>query len=72
MPSSPSGAHSAVDCVSSDIFALAAHMRDCAQARGRWPTVRSGLQRAHALTAGRIVTVGCAVAVIGLGLLAAA
>ena len=60
------------DFVSSDFDALALHMRDCARARGPMFTLRSGLQRFHAMAAGRIVTVAFLAFVIALGLLALA
>ena len=47
-------------------------MRDCARARGPMFTLRSGLQRFHAMAAGRIVTVAFLAFVIALGLLALA
>lgn len=65
-------ASSHIDFVSSDFDALALHMRDCERAHGRMFAVRSGLQQAHALAAGRIVTIACAVIVIGFGLFALA
>ncbi|MDQ0570007.1 hypothetical protein QFZ42_001841 [Variovorax paradoxus] len=62
--------HSHVDFVGSDFEALASHMRHCALAHGRWFSVRSHMQRARALAAGRIVTMACVVAVLGIGLFA--
>jgi hypothetical protein len=52
------------DFVSSDVAALAAHMRDCADSRGPLFRLRGGLQTAHALAAGRIVTLACVVCVV--------
>lgn len=64
------GSFSAIDSVRGDIDALASHMRDCEHAQSRWADVRGSLQRAHALTAGRLVTVGCIGLGVALGLLA--
>lgn len=58
------------DAVGSDTVQMAAHMRQCDDARGRWFRLRSGLQRISVATAGRLVTVACLGAVL-LGLLAA-
>jgi len=57
------------DFVSSDVAALAAHMRDCADSRGPLFRLRGGLQTAHALAAGRIVTLACVVCVVAAGLI---
>jgi hypothetical protein len=72
MSSPQSLAHSQIDFVSSDFEALASHMRHCASARGRWFSVRSQLQQVRSMAAGRIVTMACAAAVIGIGLVAIA
>jgi len=58
------------DFVSSDVTALADHMRHCAQSRGPLFRLRGGLQTAQALAAGRIVTLACVVMVFGVGLIA--
>ena len=57
----------AADFVTGDMNALAQHMRDCARAHGRLAAVKGGLQRVHAMAAGRIVTFGFAAVAIGLG-----
>lgn len=72
MFSSPSRAISHITFVNSDFDALALHMRDCERAHGRLFSVRSGLQRARAVAAGRIVTIACLAVVIGVGLFALA
>jgi hypothetical protein len=61
-----------IDFVSGDFDALAAHMRHCARAQGPWFALRSHLQRAHSVAAGRIVTMACVAAVLGIGLFAVA
>lgn len=58
------------DFVASDMDALATHMRACARARGRMSSLKGGLQRVHTVAAGRIVTIGFAVFVIGVGAMA--
>lgn len=58
------------DFVSSDIDDLASHMSHCAASQGRWFAVRSHLQRAHAMAAGRIVTMACIAACVGIAFLA--
>lgn len=71
----PPGARQAdaqADFVHTDITALAAHMQRCATSRGRWFALRDGLQAAHALVAGRIVTLALAALVIALALLSVA
>ena len=65
-------AHPQPDFVSSDFDALAAHMRHCAQAHGPWFGVKSTLQGARSVAAGRIVTIACAAVVLGIGLFAIA
>jgi hypothetical protein len=72
MSSPQSFTHAKVDFVSGDFDALASHMRDCAQARGRWFTVKSELQRARSALAGRIVTMACLAVVLVIGLYAVA
>ncbi|MDP9879616.1 hypothetical protein J2W25_003742 [Variovorax boronicumulans] len=62
--------HSHIDFVGSDFEALASHMRHCARAHGRWFSLRSHMQRVHALAAGRIVTMACVAVVLGIGLFA--
>ena len=57
------------DFVTGDVAALAAHMQRCAHARDRWFKVRGGLQTAHAMVAGRIVTLTCLAVALGFGLL---
>jgi hypothetical protein len=64
--------HSHVDFVGGDFKALASHMHHCARAHGRWFSVRSHMQRVRALAAGRIVTIACVAAVLGIGLFAVA
>jgi len=56
------------ELVSSDFMALASHMTDCQRSRGRFFTLRTGLESLHALTATRLVTTGAALAVCSLGL----
>lgn len=58
------------DFVGSDIDALASHMGHCAASRGRWFAMKGNLQQAHALASGRIVTMACIAAFIGIALLA--
>lgn len=72
MFSSPSRANSHITFVNSDFDTLALHMRDCERAHGRLFAVRSGLQRARAVAAGRIVTITCVAIVMGVGLVALA
>jgi hypothetical protein len=60
------------DFVSTDVAALADHMRHCAQSRGPLFRLRGGLQTAQAMAAGRIVTLTCVLVVIGCGWLAVA
>jgi hypothetical protein len=72
MSSPQSLAHSQIDFVSSDFEALASHMRHCANAQGRWFSLRSHLQRVRSMAAGRIVTMACVAAVLGIGLVAIA
>lgn len=67
---SPHAAHP--DFVAGDLNALAMHMRDCARAHGRMSAFKGGLQRMHAMAAGRIVTFVVAAAVIGMGVVAIA
>lgn len=62
----------AADFVTGDMNALAQHMRDCARAHGRMSAVKEGLRRVHTMAAGRIVTLGFAAVVIGLGVVAIA
>ena len=47
------------DFVSSDFDALSSHMAQCSAAQGRWSAVKGGLRQAHAIAAGRIVTMAC-------------
>ncbi len=61
-----------VDFVSSDIDALALHMRHCAREHGRWFSVRSKLQHVRSAAAGRIVTMACLAVALGIGLFAIA
>jgi hypothetical protein len=56
------------DFVSGDFDALALHMQQCRQARGRWFAAAIHLQRARALVAGRIVTMGCVAVALVIGL----
>ena len=60
-------APSKIDFVRSDFDALASHMQQCETAHGRWPMARSHLQNARSIAAGRIVTLACVAAVIGIG-----
>ncbi|WP_431128563.1 hypothetical protein [Variovorax paradoxus] len=62
--------HSHIDFVGDDFEALASHMRHCARAHGRWFSLRSHMQRVRALAAGRIVTMACVAAMLGIGLFA--
>lgn len=60
--------------VSSDFLALASHMTVCQQARGRFFTLRTRLEKLHAVMAPRLVTtaavlVVCSFGLVGLGLL---
>lgn len=55
--------------VSSDFMALATHMTDCQRSHGRFFTLRTTLERLHALTAPRLVTTGAVLAISSLGLL---
>jgi hypothetical protein len=72
MPVPQSLTHSPIDFVGNDVEALASHMRHCARAHGRWFSLRSHMQRARALAAGRIVTMACMAVVLGIGLFAVA
>ena len=72
MSSPHSLTHAKIDFVSGDFDALAAHMRHCASAQGRWFTVKSELQRARSALAGRIVTMACLAVVLLIGLYAVA
>ncbi len=72
MSTSQSSVVSQGDFVTGDVNALALHMRDCARAHGRMVSLRSGLQRAHSLMAGRIVTMAFLAVVIGVGMAAIA
>jgi hypothetical protein len=65
-------APSNIDFIRSDFDALASHMQQCESAHGRWPMARSRLQHARAIAAGRIVTLACVAAVIGIGFAIAA
>ncbi len=59
--------------VSSDFMALASHMTDCQRSRGRFFTLRTILEKLHAVTTPRLVTTGvlvCSLGLAGLGLLA--
>jgi hypothetical protein len=58
------------DFVGSDIDALASHMGHCAASRGRWFAMKGNLQQAHAIASGRIVTMACIAASVGIALLA--
>lgn len=60
-------APSSTDFVRSDFDALASHMQQCETAHGRWSLARSHLQHVHGIAAGRIVTLACVAAVIGIG-----
>lgn len=72
MSSPQSLARSPIDFVSGDFDALAAHMRHCALAQGRWFAVGSHLQRVRSVAAGRIVTMACVAIVLAIGLFAVA
>lgn len=63
---------SPVDFVGHDVAALASHMQHCAQARGRWFATRHHLQQVRSMAAGRIVTIACVAAMIGIGVLSVA
>ena len=56
------------DFVRTDLAALASHMQRCAHAHDRLFALRSGLQRMHALAAGRLVTLCCLATVLGVAL----
>lgn len=64
------------ELVSSDFLALASHMTECQRSRGRFFTLRSGLESLHIMMAPRLVTTGAVLVVcsfgLGLGLLALA
>lgn len=60
------------DFVSSDIDDLASHMSHCAASQSRWFAVRSNLQHVHSMVAGRIVTLACIAAAVGIAYLALA
>jgi hypothetical protein len=72
MSSPHSLARSPIDFVSGDFDALASHMRHCANAQGRWFSIRNHLQRVHSVAAGRIVTMACVAVVLSIGLFAVA
>lgn len=63
---------SSVDFVGHDVAALASHMQHCAQARGRWFATRHHLQQVRSVAAGRIVTIACVAALMGIGVLSVA
>lgn len=65
-------AGSQIEFITGDFDALSAHMRHCALARGRWFSIRSHLQRVRSVAAGRLVTMACVAAVLGIGLFAVA
>jgi hypothetical protein len=56
--------------VSSDFMALAAHMNDCQQSRGRFFALRAALESLHATASPRIVTTGVLFVCCGAALLA--
>ncbi|MDP9897778.1 hypothetical protein [Variovorax ginsengisoli] len=66
MSQSSSLVRAPVDFVGHDVAALASHMQHCAQAKGRWFTTRHHLQRVRSVAAGRIVTIACVAALIGI------
>lgn len=66
MPLSPAPFASPTDAVCRDSAQMALHMQQCTLARGRWFGLRSGMQRATAATAGRLVTVACAAALLAV------
>ena len=67
MPLSPASFASQADAVCRDVAQMALHMHQCTLARGRWFGLRSGMQRATAATAGRLVTVACiGIALVGV------
>ncbi len=72
MSSPQSLARSPMDLVSVDVAALAAHMRHCAQAQGRWFAIGSRMQHVRSIAAGRIVTLACVLTVAGVALIAIA
>ena len=59
---------SAFDFVRSDFDALSSHMAQCSAAQGRWSAVRGGLQQAHAMAIGRIVTLAFIATAVTLAL----
>ncbi len=70
MPYSPNPPTPQADAVCRDVAQMAAHMRQCADARGHWFGLRNGLQCIGAATAGRLVTAACLSTVL-IGMLAA-
>ncbi len=58
------------DFVNSDIDDLASHMNHCAASQGRWSALRGNLQTMQAMAAGRIVTMACIAAAVGIAFLA--
>lgn len=72
MPFPPSPLRPQVDFVGNDVASLASHMQHCAEAHGRWFATRHLLQQVQAAAAGRIVTIACMAAVIGIGCIALA
>lgn len=67
--STPGLQSSAADFVDSDSASLASHMRRCDSSRGRFFSVRTGLQSAHATLASRVITVAACV-FVGIALIA--
>lgn len=57
------------EIVSSDFMALASHMTECKQSRGRFFTLRATLETVHAVTAPRLVTTGALLVTCSLVLL---
>ena len=57
--------------VSSDMMALASHMRDCQRSHGALLPVLSALERAKTMASGHIVTTGALVGATALCLLLA-
>lgn len=54
----------AFDAIGGDTAQMAAHMRQCEAARGNRFGLTDALQRVSVVTAGRLVTVACAGAVL--------
>lgn len=58
------------DLVSHDFMALASHMNDCNRSRGRFFSLRSGLETLHGAATPRLVTTATLLVACAVGLIA--